>query len=432
LAQIRPFAGIRYGKTFADVSDVIAPPYDVLDDAQKAALQAKHPNNIVTVDLPWMPPKTVGPDEAYAKANTTLQAWRSSGVLHQDARRALYPYAQTYTWGGRTFNRQGFVCLVKLSPFGEDIIPHEKTYQGPIEDRLKLMRATGMQLSPIFGLFNDPRGKVTELLYANAGRPQQTGKLDGVTNNLWSVIDAELEIQVVDLMRDRKIYIADGHHRYTTALAYQHEAIQAAGGKLAPADPANWCMFVLVGMQEDGLLILPTHRLIGNMDGFDVQIFRNAIKDHFDVEETTLKPEQWDDIAQTDASRSPNEFALYVGATRRLYRLRLKNLDVLKNLEPKRSEAWRRLDVAVLQRYLLDEVLQPEFARPNELSKGYTADASTIAKEVDGKKYQIALMLRPTPLPALEELGKHGEVMPQKSTYFYPKLATGMVLNPLR
>ena len=433
MAQIRPFAGIRYGKAFSDVSDVIAPPYDVLDEQQKAALQGKHPNNIVTVDLPWMPPKTVGPDDAYEKANTTLSAWRSSGVLQQDTRRALYPYTQTYTWAGKTFNRRGFICLVKLTPFGEDIIPHEKTYKGPIEDRMKLMRATGMQLSPIFGLFNDPRGKITELLYANAGRPQQSGALDGVQNKLWSVIDAELEIKIVDLMRDRNIYIADGHHRYTTALGYQHEMIVANGGKpLPPNDPANWCMFVLVGMQDDGLLILPTHRLIGHLEGFDLQIFFNAIKNHFEVEETNLRPEQWDDISQTDTSRTPHEFALYVGEKRRLYRLRLKNLDVLKDLEPKQSEAWRRLDVAVLQRYLLDEVLQPEFARANELTKGYTADAAQVTKEVDGKKYQIALMLRPTPLPALQELGEHGEVMPQKSTYFYPKLATGMVINPLR
>jgi uncharacterized protein (DUF1015 family) len=242
-----------------------------------------------------------------------------------------------------------------------------------------------------------------------------------------------LEIKIVDLMRDRNIYIADGHHRYTTALGYQHEMIVANGGKPLPAnDPANWCMFVLVGMQDDGLLILPTHRLIGNLEGFDLQIFFNAIKNHFEVEETNLKPEQWDDLSQTDTSRTQHEFALYVGAKRRLYRLRLKNLDVLKDLEPNQSEAWRRLDVAVLQRYLLDEVLQPEFAKPNELAKGYTAHAAQISKEVDGKKYQIALMLRPTPLPALQELGEHGEVMPQKSTYFYPKLATGMVINPLR
>jgi uncharacterized protein (DUF1015 family) len=432
LAQIRPFSGIRYAKQFADVSPVIAPPYDVLDESQKAALQSKHPNNIVNVDLPWMPPKAVGPDSAYEKANLTLRAWLDSGILVRDRRPALYPYSQTFTWGEKTFHRRGFICLVKLTPFGEDVIPHEKTYKGPIEDRLKLMRATGMQLSPIFGLFADPRGQVTSLLYANAGRPEQSGTFDSVKNDLWSVIDAEVEIKIQDLMKARPIYIADGHHRYTTALQYQHDELNRAGGTLPPSHPANYCMFVLVGMHDDGLLILPTHRLIGGMQGFDMQIFRNAIKDHFDIEEVHMRPEQFDDIAQTDASRALHQFGLYEGATRRFYLLKLKNLDVLKTLEPKQSEPWRHLDVAILQRYLLDEVLQPEFAAPNELVKGYTADAATISREVTGQKYQIALMLRPTPLSALEELGKHNEVMPQKSTYFYPKLATGLVMNPLR
>jgi uncharacterized protein (DUF1015 family) len=433
LAQIRPFAGIRYGRQFSDVSAVIAPPYDVLNEAQKQALQARHPNNIVTVDLPWMPPKTVGPDDAYEKANMTLEAWLASGILQRDRRPAFYPYTQTYTFAGKTFHRRGFIALVKLTPFGQDVIPHEKTYKGPIEDRMKLMHATGAQLSPIFGLFNDPRGQVTSLLYSTLGRPAQYGTLDGVQNDLWTISDAEIENRLMDLMRDRKIYIADGHHRYTTALGYLQQQEQANGGKpLPPHHPANYCMFVLVGMQDDGLLILPTHRLIGGMEGFDPQVFFGSIRQHFDIEESNLKPEQWDDVAQTDARRTPHEFALYVGATRKLYVLRLKNLDILKPLEPNQSEPWRRLDVAILQRYLLDEVLQPEFAKAGELVKGYTADPSQIAKEVDGKKYQIALMLRPTPLPALEELGRSGEVMPQKSTYFYPKLATGMVINPIR
>src|SRR5262249_23721133 len=159
LAQIRPFAGIRFGKQFNDVSHLIAPPYDVLDEAHKAKLQAKHPNNIVTVDAPWMPPKTVGPDDAYEKANVTYQAWLSGGSLQKDTRRALCPYTQTYEYSGKIFHRRGFICLVKLTPFGEGVIPHEQTYKGPIEDRMKLMTATGTQLSPIFGLYSDPRGE---------------------------------------------------------------------------------------------------------------------------------------------------------------------------------------------------------------------------------------------------------------------------------
>ena len=201
MPDIRPFAGIRYARRpDLELSRLIAPPYDVLDDAQKAALQARHANNIVTVDLPFTPPKKVGPDEVYAKAHTTLRAWLSAGILVQDRRAAIYPYTQSFTHHGKVFHRRGFIALVKLSPFGEGhVVPHEKTYAGPIEDRLKLMDATGMQLSPIFGLFNDARGEVTRLLYQNMGRPEADASESDVRNQLWSVIDSDVENEVIKL-----------------------------------------------------------------------------------------------------------------------------------------------------------------------------------------------------------------------------------------
>lgn len=434
MAIIRPFAGVRFNKAkFQDLSNLIAPPYDVLDEAGKAALQAKDPNNIVTIDLPHLPPKSVGPDETYDMAALRLQTGMEQNVLVQDGRRATYAYSQTYEHGGRTFHRRGMIVLVKLSPFGEgEVVPHEKTYAAPIEDRMKLMRATGMQLSPIFGLFSDPRNEVTGLLYQHLAKPEQTATMDGVKNDLWSVIDADVENKVVDLMKRRPIYIADGHHRYTTALQYLKEQEQKNGGPLPPAHPANYCMFVLVSMQDPGLLILPTHRLIGGLETFDAHEFKAALLDNFEMQETLVRPEHLADFADVLEKGDPHTFGLYDGRSRRAYTLRLRNLDVLAKLEPGKSEAWRRLDVAVLQRYLLDEVLQPHFAGGKELVKGYTADASTIARDVDGGKYQIALLLRSTPLKALEDLGGHNEVMPQKSTYFFPKLATGMVMNPIR
>jgi uncharacterized protein (DUF1015 family) len=432
VASIRPFAGIHFPKG-SDVSNLIAPPYDVLDEAGKARFQAKHPHNVVTIDLPHLPPKTVGPDAVYGSAASTLQAWLHTGVLKKDDRRALYPYAQTFEHAGRTVHRRGFIALVKLSPFGEgQVVPHEKTYAAPIEDRLKLMRATGTQLSPIFGLFSDPRHEVTGLLYHNAGRPELTGTLDGVKNDLWSVIDAEVENQVIDLMGHKPVYIADGHHRYTTALQYQKEAAAAHGGKLPPHHPANYCMFVLVGMQDPGLLILPTHRLIGGLTNFSIEAFRSALSANFELAEMAVGPDHMTEAVDQLAHGSPHVFGLYDGKTRRLYSLKLRNLDILKAYEPNQSDSWRKLDVAILQRYLLDEILQPKFAGGKELTKGYTAYANEVAGQVDGNKYQLALLLRPTPLHALEELGKHNEVMPQKSTFFFPKLATGMVMYPLR
>lgn len=431
MGSIRPFAAIRYART-EDVSPVIAPPYDVLDEQGKAALAGRHPNNIVTIDLPHLPPKTVGPDATYAAANSVLQAWLRAGVLKQDDRRAFYPYAQGYSHAGRTYHRRGFIALVKLSPFGEGhVVPHEKTYASAIEDRLKLTRATGVQLSPIFGLFSDPKNEVTNLLYRNLGKPEQTGAIDGVKSDLWHVSNSEAEIAVIDQMGRKPIYIADGHHRYTMALQYKKEAEQENGGPLPPNHPANYCMFVLVAMQDPGLVILPTHRLIGGLEGFTPEAFRAAIAGNFDLSEMTFGPEQMTEAVDSLAHGPPHHFGLYDGKTRKLFSLKLKNPDVLKTLDPGKSDAWRRLDVAILQRYLLDEVLQPKFGGGKELTKGYTAYAREVAPQVDSGKYQTALLLRATPLHALEELGKVNEVMPQKSTFFYPKLATGMVMYSL-
>jgi uncharacterized protein (DUF1015 family) len=433
MPDIRPFAGIRYAhRPDLDLSKLIAPPYDVLNDAQKAALQSRHANNIVTIDLPFTPPKSVGPDEVYAKANMTLRAWLSAGILVQDRRAAIYPYTQVFGHHGKTFHRRGFIALVKLSPFGEGhVVPHEKTYTGPIEDRLKLMHATGVQLSPIFGLFNDNRGEITRLLYQNLGKPEADATESDVRNQLWSVIDSDTENEVIKQMGTKPVYIADGHHRYTTALAYQKQVQERNGGPLPHNHPANWCMFVLVGTQDDGLLILPTHRLVGGLTSFNAAAFRNAIMADFEMKEVPVTAAQLPGVAASIAGGSPHTFALYDATGKATYILTLKNENVLQRLSPEHSQSWRNLDVAILQRYLLEEILQPKFAGGKTLTLGYTADAATIGQQVDGTKYQIALLLRPTPLPALEELGRSNEVMPQKSTYFFPKLATGMVLNPL-
>ncbi len=431
MPTLRPFSAIRYARrSDLDFNQVIAPPYDVLSAQDKANLQAQDPHNIVTIDFPHPVQKQLGPDNVYADAAITLRAWLSSGILIQDSRPAFYPYTQTYSHHDRTFHRRGFFALVRLSPFGAGhVVPHEKTYKEAIADRLKLMKATQMQLSPIFGLFSDPHNTVTNLLYRDLGRPELSGQLGEVRHDLWSVIDAEVENQVIDFFGNNPIYIADGHHRYTTALQYQADMEQANGGPLPPSHPANFCLFTLVGMQDPGLLILPTHRMIGGLANFNVQAFANAVSAHFTLAESSHTANDLIPFTHDLTKSGVHTFGLFDGQSRKLYTLTLKNPDVLAPLEPTHSEAWRRLDVAILQRYLLDEILQPLFANGQEPIKGYTPDPSTIAPQVDGQRYQIALLLQPTPLIALEELAKHNEVMPQKSTYFYPKLATGMVMN---
>jgi uncharacterized protein (DUF1015 family) len=432
LPQIRPFAGVHFAKSLGpDLSALIAPPFDVLDEKSKAALQARHPNNIVTIDLPYLPPKAVGPDEVYSNADFVMQQWLKAGILQKFPRPAIYPYTQSFDHNGRMYHRRGFFCAVKISPFGEGhVVPHEKTYREAIEDRLKLMRATHTQMSPIFGLYSDSRHEMTTLLYKNLSKPEYTATLNGVQNDLWTVHDTDIERQLIDFIGRKPVYIADGHHRYTTALTYLQELEKKNGGPLPPNHPANYCMFVLVGMQDDGLLILPTHRLIGNVESFNIQAFIAAVADTFDVVESTLTPDKVAEYIDIFLPKQPaHTFGLYDGRSKKLYQLTCKNQDVLRDLEPNLSDASRRLDVAILQRYLLDEIIQPNFADGKEITKAYTAESSEIVTKTDGIKSQIALLLKSTPLGALEQLAQYKEVMPQKSTYFFPKLATGMVMN---
>ena len=430
MADIRPFAGIRYaGPTNADISNLIAPPYDVLDGTSKAALLAKSAKNIVEIDLPFVPPKTLGPPAVYAHASAVMRRWLADGTLAKDPRKAIYPYEQRYVHNGKTIHRRGIVALVRLTPFGEDVIPHEKTYDGPIEDRLHLMRETGAQLSPVFGLFMDPGDKILSGLFASLSMPRSHATLDGVQNFLWDVTDGAAENELAIAMKNKKVYIADGHHRYTTALHYQKQAIARNGGQPLPADhPANFCMMVLVNGADPSMLILPTHRLVGGLTKWDATAFAHAIGATFDVARSDAATPAA--LAAELAKIGPHTFGLYDGATRSKFVLKLKDAELMRRLEPGKSDAWRALDVAMLHRYLFDEVIVPKFGG-EAIVRGYTADASDVGPKVDAGEYQFGILIQPTPIKALAELGQHGEVMPQKSTYFFPKLATGMVINPL-
>lgn len=429
MAIIRPFAGYRYSKSIGfDPGNLIAPPYDVLDEAGKAGLQGKNEFNIVTVDLPHLPAKTVGPDATYAAADAVLKRWIEEKIIEHDRRAAFYAYEQTYESHGRTCHRRGFFALVKLSPFGAgDVVPHEKTYKGPIEDRLKLMRATGMQLSPIFGLYPDARNEVTGALFSQLGKPEMSAVMDGVQNDMWAITDSAIEAQVMDLMKGKHIYIADGHHRYTTALQYQFEAEQANGGPLPPNHPANYCLFCLVSMQDAGLQILPTHRLISGVKELDLERLLLAVRDYFSVTETKAEPDE-----HLLMHIPAGGFAVYAGGVGQLFLLAPTGKDPLERSHAEMSEAWRKLDVAILQHYMLEQIIQPIFNGGAEVTKAYSPDVTNAIRQVDEGRAQMALLIRPTPLTALVELGNTGEVMPQKSTYFFPKLATGMVMASLK
>ncbi len=374
--------------------------------------------NIVAVDLPHVPPKQVGPDEAYRAAAERLDEWKSAGLLIQDDKPAIYAYQQTYEWAGKTHTRNTIIARVRATEFGKDVIPHEKTFAGPKADRLKLTEYTQTQLSPIFGFYNDPGGAVSAILQSEIdGEPDAAGSLNDVTEKLWVISDEKIVDSVASALRDEPVFIADGHHRYTTALNYRNSL-----GEIAHDHPANYVMFVLAAMDDPGLIVLPTHRIIRRLNGFDLEKFVADTGDVMDYEPVRPKAS---DVTDADAFLKPfGRHAMAMVGRDGAYVGRLKDISVMKDLAPDEIDAWRDLDVAILHRLVIENFLA-DF-RTDDTSTDYTADGSAALSAAESA--DLVVLLQGTPIEAVRQIALAGAVMPHKSTYFYPKLATGMVL----
>jgi uncharacterized protein (DUF1015 family) len=412
MGLIAPFSAIRYdySKCGGDVSGVIAPPYDVLNQGDKDALLARSDRNIVGIDLPHLPPKSAGPVEAYERSAAMLDQWLGDGTLMREEKPSLYLYHQCFEHGGRQFTRRMFIARVRLVPFSDgSVLPHEKTFGGPKEDRLALMKATKVQLSPIFGIFSDPADAIgTAFSKTASDSPDATGTLDGVDNRLWIVSDETTVDAVVSVMSDKSIYIADGHHRYGTALLYRDYLVEKNGGPLPEDHPANWIMFVLASMDDPGCLILPYNRSIGQID---VATLLNT----------------WSEGVES-CGADVADVVLLEGSSGVETPVRFTNRSVLGSLAPDACEAWRRLDYAYLHRYLLDELLAKKLGKEPKLHYVKSVEAAKkAARDHDG----VALLVKATPMEILRGVSEAGGLMPQKSTYFFPKLATGLAMNPL-
>ncbi len=451
MPQIQPIPAIRYAvPDDGDISRWIAPPYDVLDESAKATLLAGEAANIAGIDLPHLPAKTVGPDAVYERAGRTYRDWLAKGTLAQQSAPAVFVYQQTYTVAGapgtagpgKTFQRRGLIANVQLQPFGKPagggggVHPHEQTFSGPKEDRLKLMRATRAQLSPIFGLYSDPAGGVGRSLEAVAarGKPTFHGRTanDSVLHEVWAVDTPDAVAELTGSLAGFDVFIADGHHRYNTALNYQKELVEQTAGGLPADHPANFCLFVLVAMQDPGMIVLPTHRVLGGLSGFSMQAFIDAAGDPL-----TVTPFSGKDLAALEAalpSAGPHAIGLFDPAETNnpLAIVTTKNDDPLAASHADMSPAWRSLDVAVAQHLIVEGVCQRRFGREGEpVLWKFPHDLDQLDTDARTKGYQLGLVMQATPLDAVRRVSEAGELMPQKSTFFYPKLATGLVINPL-
>ena len=417
MPEIKPFKGIRYNvDKIENLADVVTQPYDQITDRMERDYKEKSAYNCVRLVLTKY---AEGHDrqKEYADAKRFYDDWSRNEIFLQDEKSAIYPYWQEFAVGEKQYTRKGFMCLVRLEELGKgNILPHEKTLSKPKADRLNLLRITQKDLEPVFLLYTDAKNVVNKALdkYCKQKPMLEVKDEKGVTHKVWAVDTAAAIKKITSAIKESIFVIADGHHRYETAFNYRNEL-----EGIASDHPANYKMITLVNIEDPGLVILPTHRLIKNLEGFNLEDFLKKTSEYFDIRKTDR-----DHIVDELASCDLGAFGFYSDIT--AYILKLKSHEVLKDIMPDRSEEYRTLDVAILHTILIEKVLGVESDKIEDHVR-YERGAEETMRRIDRAEYQIALLMNPTRPEQVKEVAQNRERMPQKSTDFYPKLVSGLV-----
>jgi uncharacterized protein (DUF1015 family) len=421
MARVEPLQALHDDPAVAGpLQNLAAPPYDVIDPEQRAELAARAPHNVVAIDLPEDP----GGGDIYEHAATLLERWQAEGAVVRDGEPALWAIVQDYTGpDGRKLTRNGFFARVRVEDYGPGTIrPHERTHPGPKEDRLRLTRATKANLSPIFSLYSDPELKAWRALEP-ATQDEPFGDVtdaDGTYNRLWRIADPAAIAAVQDALADAELLIADGHHRYETARVYADEI----GGE----GPHRYVLMCLVALQDEGLTVFPTHRLVdGLKDTEKPETLAATLKQCFDIE-----PIEVDDLVPPGEGDGTIQMGYMDSHFKRAFRLTLKDQAIADEALPDMPEPYRRLDTAVLEALVLKGPLglsEDDISHLHGL--GYARSFEEARELVESGRYDAGFFLRGIPVTQIQDIAAAGVNMPPKSTYFFPKVPTGLLFNPL-
>jgi uncharacterized protein (DUF1015 family) len=407
MAKIYPFRSLRYALDKIPIESVVTQPYDKISDAMRERYYALHPNNIIRLVYGKSSPDDSPRNNVYTRAAEYLKTWRESGVLQQQPEPAFFVYFQRFTIpdSNEVRVRKGFVGLGRLEDYSSKVVfPHERTLAGPKKDRLELLRHTRTQFEQIFMLYEDPARRIDEFLDEVAQRTPEIGLADeyGVEHSIWTVSDPKQIEFMQTQMADKRLIIADGHHRYETALAYRDEMRGETGSDRMPMS--------FFDMSSPGLTILPTHRVLSGLQGFEPNSFFNRAAEFFD-----------------DTEGEGVTIGVFTGSG--LRSLRLKHSVDLAALMPDLSEKQRILDVVILHRLLLEKCLGiTEEAVKRESYITYFREREAATKAVQDGRAQMAFLLNPTRLDQIRDIAYEGDVLPQKSTDFYPKVLSGLTI----
>jgi uncharacterized protein (DUF1015 family) len=469
MARLYPFKALRYDPTLVSMTDVVTQPYDKITPAMQDAYYAASPYNLVRVILGRHKPKDSDADNVYTRAAATLKAWRAEGILKQEAEPALYGYAQTYTVPGSAAagqapevrERRGFIALGQLHDYADQVVyRHEQTFPKHKSDRLALFKATRAYCEQIYMLYSDPTFTAEQIIFDSGAAPElQITDEYGVVHRVWKLTDPALIGRVLAAMADKKLIIADGHHRYETSVAYMHEraaelglddsaetlsqnsqpqrsegpAAPGAPQLPAPAFPEAAMMMTFVNMDAPGITILPTHRVAFNLLDFDGRAFAERARAYCTVEEIHNTPDgHFPGAAGLLQHLNETPGTAFIAATRDgdflLTPIAEKVAPLLAGLSPRQQQ----LDVTQLHRIVLDKLLglNEEAVRAGSHVR-YLREASEALQQVGCGNADVALLIKPVTLDQMKDISLNLEVMPQKSTDFYPKLLSGLAMYTL-
>jgi len=427
MALISPFRGYRYNQEIVgDLSLVMTQPYDKISEELQQEYYRRSPYSVVRVTR--SEEKNANPETDYAGAGGIFRGWVAQGILRQEAAPAIYAYWQDYEIEGERKRQRGFVALLDLKHVAGGILAHERTLDEPKMDRLRLMRATECNEDMVFMLYTDDRLVVNRILQERISghAPDVEVKDDfGTRHRLWAVTDARAAKKIRDAMVPEELFIADGHHRFETSINYLKEC-EARAWKPAAPESFDSRMVTCFNSADQGITILPTHRLIRGLAQLDVRAFLRASEQYFEIERLGSAAQLWEKMKQ--ARGVDHGFGFYAGGGRRFYLLRLKEEAKVDPLMLAHAEVYRHLDVSILHTLVLDRLLGIDEAKlVAQAHVDYARDREASIQTVNQGKYQAAFFLNPTTVEQVQRVALLGERMPQKSTDFYPKLLTGLV-----
>lgn len=439
MADVVPFRGVLYNpNAVSNMADVVAPPYDVISPEEQDGFYRRHPKNVIRLILGKSEASDQGQLDIHSRSAAYFQQWLAEETLVRDAQPAFYLTSVTFPMGGRDVTRYGLIGSVRLEPFDRGIVlPHEQTFSKVKSERLQLMQACHANFSPIFGLYPDEDGILDRLRQHAAGQAPDMDLVDdkGLRHKLWRITDTATQTMITDSLQEQCLYIADGHHRYETALNYR-QWVRENTPDFDENHPANFIMMSLSSLKDPGMVIFPAHRLLKAVPIEEREAVLDKVKRYFTIQSHSTE-------SGMDSALAAFDEALAAGAGRRAIGLFMKDRAALDILTPKAGvmqelfgeelpDALGDLDVTVLTRLLMMELLGFDQARLDDAAKiGYATTTHAAVAAVQEGGADMAFILNPTRIEQVQRVAHEGLIMPRKSTYFYPKVITGQVFNLL-